>query len=192
MGQINISQTPHRGPVRSVLLIAGLMLPLALTAACGRVGPDSSAIEAAQAKLESDQAEAARVAAAVQTAMQADAATASIANDSQHAAAMRAIDTSTCPPEFRAAYLEHIFAWERYAKIQRAIADLNSDDSVGVTVALSALNGLLGGRGTPILDHIQAAQQLETLREEARDQIHTTFERVEVVATGFGAPLPTP
>lgn len=178
-------------PWRKLALVAGLVLPLAL-AACDRSSQDGSAAAtaAAEAQQQARQAEAERIAGAIEAVLTSDTATASIVDDTRHAATMRTIDTSACPADFRAAYLDHVFAWERYAKVQKAIADLNSDDSVGVTLAFSALNGLLGGGGTPILDHIHASQRLNELRDEASAQVRATYERVQVLATGYGAALP--
>lgn len=192
-----MSQSDHRqliptGLVRRFVLAAGVALPLALTAACNSAAPGATSDAAASvaAQQQAQKAEAERVAGAIEAALHADAQTGSISDDTQRAQAMRAIDTSACPPDFRAAYLDHIFAWERYAKVTKAISDLNSDDSVNVTLALSALTALLGGSGTPILDHIQAAERLDELKAEANGQIRATFERVQVVATGYGATLP--
>ncbi len=192
MAQSAYNRPAQPSLVRKLALVAGLALPLALTAACNAPAPTSAtdATAAAVAHQQAQKAEAERIAGAVENVLQADAQTASITDDTRHAQAMRAIDTSACPSDFRAAYLDHIFAWERYAKVTKAIADLNSEDSVNVTLAFSALTALLGGSGTPILDHIHAAERLDELKAEASGQIHTTFERVQVVATAYGATLP--
>jgi hypothetical protein len=108
------------------------------------------------------------------------------------AASMRAIDTSACPNDFRAAYLAHVHAWEAMAAVEREAAAFRArNDPEGVLVE-SFIRGLLGdplGKANQV-----AAEQGELLRgyNAASRGIRETFNRVEEVAVGHGAKLPKP
>jgi hypothetical protein len=55
-------------------------------------------------------------------------------------------------------------------------------------MAASAISAGLKLGATPILDHIRSSRQLGELRDEAKGEIRSTFERVKRLAAGYGAP----
>ena len=103
---------------------------------------------------------------------------------------MRAIDTSTCPNDFRAAYLAHLHAWDMMADVEQgAIALKNESESAGMMVE-SLIRGFLGdpfGKASEVMD---AQGQLQKKYKEAAEQVKMTFHRVEEIAVAHGARLP--
>ena len=173
-------------------LIAGLMAPLLLFAACNlqtSAQTEAARTHAAEARAEQDRAAAARTRTAIEGVLAADARTGSIDDYASRLAAMRAIDLTQCPSDFSTAYLDHIFAWERAERIQQSIVALNSDDSRAAALAGSFLTGLLRLEGTPLLDHLREDARLNALAADAHEQIRVTFEKVERSATAYGARL---
>lgn len=103
---------------------------------------------------------------------------------------MKAIDTSACPNDFRAAYLAHLHAWEAMADLeQEAIALKKEHESVG-TMLEGFIRGLLGdpfGKAREIMD---ARGDLQKKIKEADKQIKLTFQRVQEIAVAHGARVP--
>jgi ABC-type transport system involved in cytochrome bd biosynthesis fused ATPase/permease subunit len=102
-----------------------------------------------------------------------------------HTAAMQQVDMSGCPDDFRAAYANHIKAWEQAGKVHQAIVDLNN----GGTLAAAAAD-VFGPNATPWSSREQAASELDRLQKAASNEIHTTFARVTTVAQKYGATVP--
>jgi hypothetical protein len=103
---------------------------------------------------------------------------------------MKAIDTSACPNDFRAAYLAHLHAWEMMADVeQEAIALKNESEPAGAEVE-SVIRGFLGdpfGKASEIMD---AQGELQKKFKDAAQQVKLTFHRVEEIAVAHGAHLP--
>ncbi len=107
------------------------------------------------------------------------------------AAAMRQIDLSETPAEYRIAYFDHIAAWENYGKLQDEYANLSSDDSESNVVASSFLCSLLSCGATPIKDRIDLLNRLRAAMVQANNEIGTTFHAVERIAVSYDAALPS-
>lgn len=124
--------------------------------------------------------------------LQSDSKIGSISNGdcTKQAAAMRVLDLSQCPSDFATAYVAHIHAWEYAAKIQRARAKLNSDESVQDILISEGLNEALGTDAHPLIDALEADNELKKLANVALDKITETYNRVELIATSYGASLP--
>ena len=105
-----------------------------------------------------------------------------------HTAAMRKVDLSDCPPDFRVAYMQHIHAWDEAAKVHQAKAELDSDEDAAA--AAGALATLFGSDETPWSDHVQAEAEVDRLQQQASDDIQTSWQNLEDVASKYGAQVP--
>jgi hypothetical protein len=105
------------------------------------------------------------------------------------APAMRAIDTTGAPDDFRSAYLVHVQAWEDAARVDAVLADLNSEETARNAVGLSILATLLGADATPIGDLTEALATARARRTTAGENIRSTFQEVERIAVAQGAQL---
>jgi len=102
-------------------------------------------------------------------------------------AAMRKIDTSGCPNDFRSAFLAHIHAWENLGEVETAALRFKSTNESGEVMAESFIRGLLGdplGKTTEIM---QAQNQLQAAAQRASQEIKSTYRRVEEIAVLHGA-----
>jgi ABC-type transport system involved in cytochrome bd biosynthesis fused ATPase/permease subunit len=102
-----------------------------------------------------------------------------------HTAAMQQVDMSGCPDDFRAAYADHIKAWEQAGKVHQAIVDLNNNG----TLEAAAIT-VFGPHAAPWASREQAASELDRLQKAASNEIHTTWARVTAVAQKYGAQVP--
>ena len=103
---------------------------------------------------------------------------------------MRAIDTSTCPNDFRAAYLAHVHAWDMMADVEQEATALKNESESAAMMVESFIRGFIGdpfGKTTEIID---AQGQLQKKCKEAAEQVKLTFHRVEEIAVAHGARLP--
>lgn len=102
-----------------------------------------------------------------------------------HLNAMRAVDLSDCPPDFREAYSHHIHAWEEATRVQQAKARLESDEDS------AALAGILAtafeSDATPWSDHLQAVNRVDQQQARAEEGIRSTWQAVEDTARKYGA-----
>jgi hypothetical protein len=105
-----------------------------------------------------------------------------------HTAAMRTIDTSNCPQEFRDAYIRHIHAWDQMAKIHKAELELNSQDDAAAAAGLIAT--IFNSDETPFSDHIRAEEKLKQMDADASNDIRTTFQEVTDIANKYDARVP--
>ncbi len=102
-----------------------------------------------------------------------------------HAEAMRRVDLSGCPQDFRDAYLKHVHAWDEKVAVHQAKAEL--DDQAGADLTMGVLAGLFGSDATPIGDHVQKEQELDRLDDVADNDIEITWRNVQDVALQYGA-----
>jgi hypothetical protein len=105
-----------------------------------------------------------------------------------HTAAMRKVDLSDCPEDFRVAYTNHIHAWDEAAKVNQAKAELTSDEDAAA--AAGALATLFGSDETPWSDHERAVAEVNRLQQVASDDIHGTWQVVEDVSAKYNAQVP--
>jgi PBP1b-binding outer membrane lipoprotein LpoB len=110
--------------------------------------------------------------------------------NNQVAQAMRLIDTSDCPSDFRQAYEKHTYAWENSGKIEAAEAYLNSKESRESTIAQSIFETIIGSEKTPLLDHLAAERELARLKSIASQEIRDTFQLVRSSAILHDAKSP--
>jgi len=104
---------------------------------------------------------------------------------------MRAIDTSACPNDFRAAYLAHVHAWEKLAGVERDAIALKADSESAGAMVEAFIRGFLGDPLGPINEDIDARNQLQARYQEASREVQATFHRVEEIAVSYGASLPS-
>jgi hypothetical protein len=108
------------------------------------------------------------------------------ADPAQQTYRMRQIDTANCPADFRVAYFDHTAAWEEFAKIRQAQAELNSEESQNATIGASVIATILDIDATPIADHIDAELRLQRASEEAAREIDESFRNLERIALSYG------
>ena len=101
--------------------------------------------------------------------------------------AMRAIDVSRTPTDFREAYLEHIFAWERRVRAERAWRELTSDENTGPVVIGGIVCAAIGCERNPIDTRVEAEERLKAEIRAAQDQVSSTFQDVQRIAVRYGA-----
>lgn len=104
---------------------------------------------------------------------------------------MKAIDTSGCPGDFRAAYLAHIHAWEAMYEIQQQAIRLKNESNSDGAVVESFIRGFMGDPFGKVNEQINAQNQLAMAAQNAHQQIKLTFNKVQEIAVTYGAKLPT-
>lgn len=107
--------------------------------------------------------------------MQADAKTASLEDPGERLDAMRTIDLSDCPGDFREAYLAHIEAWRRLMEAERDLAksaerSANASPEAGPDLAP------------------RQARDLSRAAKAAREHVRTSFARVKTIAASYDPP----
>jgi hypothetical protein len=144
------------------------------------------------AELEKEAKQKKAYATAITTCLAADSKTA-IGNSnspSEQSREMRQIDLSLCPNDFATAYVDHIHAWEDYARYKVDWDKLESDDNIKSTLLQSIIDDAFGSNAAPIKDAADAEQQLKEAMKSALEKIHTTYQDVEHVAVSYGGTLP--
>jgi hypothetical protein len=101
-----------------------------------------------------------------------------------HAAAMRRIDLSACPDEFREAYVRHIQAWDTRAQVEAARIAL--ENGTGAAMVGGALATLFDSAATPFADHARRLEMNKQDAAAARAAITSTWNEVEAVASRYG------
>jgi hypothetical protein len=152
---------------REVALVLGLLVTVSLLAATGCEGCRNASYKSA-----------------IERALQQDALTGHEPS-LDHTAAMHKVDLSGCPEDFRAAYANHIQAWEEAGKVHQAIVDLNNNGDLAATA-----KEVFGPDAAPWSSREQAASELTRLQKAASDDIHSTWAKVEQVAAKYGAQVP--
>jgi outer membrane murein-binding lipoprotein Lpp len=150
--------------------------------------------EAEAQRLAAEEAERARVAAVwkscIETTLQQDAAIPPRSGAAYIVSQMKIIDTTSCPAEFREAFLAHIQAWDNTAEIEESLALLNSEDNVNTTVGAQVLASLFKTGDRPYQNHMDADRRLRQARSESSAGIRSSYQAVQRVAVRFGAALP--
>jgi hypothetical protein len=152
---------------RAVALVLGLLVTVSLLAATGCEGCRNAGYKSA-----------------IERALQQDALTGHEPS-LDHTAAMRKVDLSGVPDDYRAAYADHIRAWEQAGKVHQSIVDLNNNGDLA-----AAAKEVFGPDAAPWSSREQAVSELTRLQQAASDDIHSTWARVEQVAGKYGAQVP--
>lgn len=106
------------------------------------------------------------------------------------AAAMRKFDLSKYPPDFSAAYVDHIHAWEDLARVDKALMQLSSEENINELLSQEVMNEIFGTGASPILDAMELENKLNERRQIIGENILATFREVERIAVTYGATLP--
>ena len=109
----------------------------------------------------------------------------------QYTAAMRQIDCTKAPTDFRVAYLEHIQAWEGMAeemKRRPEAGDLGTLLGVGMALAHSHPLAALGSIAATELARTGSSKS--ELKRIAHDRIRETWNKVELAAAQHGVSIP--
>lgn len=103
---------------------------------------------------------------------------------------MRAIDISQCPTDFQQAYIAHIGAWEKMLLVEWEARQwkerYDSDDAM----VEAFLRGLVFDFGI-IGESEEARNRVLAMYQKASQDIQSTFSRVQQIAVGYGARLPS-
>lgn len=181
-----------RNGISTVLVIGWALCLLGCDSAkSGANATGTGNVNKEQIQDEVAKAEKARIKASIERVLRQDATTTQGTRSvAEVVARMRAIDTSGCPNDLRAAYLAHIHAWELMGDVEReAIAFKAEANSDGVMIE-SFIRGLLGdplGKAT----ELKSAETYLQRRYQAADlQVKQTFHRVEELAILHGGRLP--
>jgi UDP-N-acetylenolpyruvoylglucosamine reductase len=124
---------------------------------------------------------------AIEKALHEDALTGT-APTSAHTAAMRKVDVTDCPQEFRVAYMNHIHAWDERAAVNQAKVKLDSEEDPAALAGMIA--SLFGSDAEPWGDHVRAEQEARRLEAIASSDLHSTWQEVERIASKYGAQVP--
>lgn len=100
--------------------------------------------------------------------------------------AMRAIDVSQCPDDFRVGYFNHITAWEDSVRGRAALTQWRSNDHAGKVLAEQFICSLLNCSKSPLDAANERDQQLVGYVESAGVRIRDTWREVERIAVGYG------
>lgn len=93
----------------------------------------------------------------------------------QYTANMRSINLSSCPPEFRQAYISHIQAWEQAIYVLESLPQ-----SFEESLLVGFLNGLAGDITGGAADYNDAINQCQV-------NIEQTWQNVEQIAAYYDA-----
>lgn len=102
---------------------------------------------------------------------------------------MRAIDLSSCPNDFKAAYVEHIHAWESAASIESEVQMFSERYNSSSGLLESFLRGAMFDFGM-VGEAGAAYDRLVAHQQQVSADIQRTFHDVENIAIKFGAQLP--
>ena len=106
----------------------------------------------------------------------------------EHTNAMRSIDLSECPSEFRVAYMNHIHAWDEAVAVQQAKQKLDAQEGDAAVAGLIAQ--VFDSSATPWSDQVSAERKMQNYRATAVSDIRSSFEEVETIASKYGAVVP--
>ncbi len=104
-----------------------------------------------------------------------------------HASAMRKVDLSDCPDDFRAAYVKHIHALEAKSKVRQAHAELDHESDADAEIVAGTLAALFGTYDTPWRDQVAAVKELDKLEWGATAEAGATLREIDEVASRYGA-----
>ncbi|HYI63259.1 MAG TPA: hypothetical protein VEW71_00085 [Allosphingosinicella sp.] len=108
-------------------------------------------------------------------------------NQPSRVTAMRAIDLSATPTDFRQAFLEHVFAWERRVRAQQAWTQLTSRGDEGEILVGGILCEVLACPENPIANRLDAEARLQQEMRTADGEIGATYREVQRIAVHHGA-----
>jgi hypothetical protein len=180
---------------RSNILLSGLIGSLLLISCHGPLAkkPHTASMSDSREARAHDArgAAVARTKAEVEDVLWLDAKTGSLVDYTARVAAMRAIGLSGCPSDFKAAYTDHILAWEQAAVLQRRFADLTGDsDDPSRTSPPPPLSSWIKPGVWPTLQRWREDLELRMLSARAHDRVHATFSTVKLIAKKYGAKAP--
>ena len=120
---------------------------------------------------------------AIQKALHESSLTGSAPTD-EHVKALKSVDLSECPQDFREVYSTYIHAWEEEAAVNDARIKLDSQE--GDAAAAGLLSTLFGSSETPWSDHLRAQQQLEEYKKRADADTSARASDVNDAARKYG------
>lgn len=104
--------------------------------------------------------------------------------------AMRNIDISPAPQDFRVAYEQHTQAWEHRSKLQDQWNNLTSDDHEKQVLGWGIVCGLFSCPNNPIDSQVDIENAMKQLKAEDDEAISNTYDIVKQAAAKYGAHIP--
>ena len=123
---------------------------------------------------------------AIEKALRENALTGSAATD-EHVRAMRSVDLTNCPPDFREAYTRYIRAWEETAAVHNAKAKLDGEEDAAAVAGV--LTTMFGSNDTPWSDHVRAERELRRLEVATSTDLSASSRQVDDIAVKYGVQL---
>jgi hypothetical protein len=105
-------------------------------------------------------------------------------------ARMRSINLSGCPGDFSAAYMAHVHAWELLASVEQEALSYNANFNSGEAFVEAFIRGALGDPFGKMNESIGALNDLKQSYQRALAQIKFTYDKIEEIATKYGASVP--
>ena len=103
---------------------------------------------------------------------------------------MRTISLTGCPPDFSAAYVAHIHAWELFAEVEGDAIVFDANFNSGEAMVEAFIRGIMLDPFGKALEATAEQNRLRANYQRAQIQIRETFHRVEEIAVAHGAELP--
>lgn len=111
-------------------------------------------------------------------------------NRSTIAQEMSEISLDGTPNDFRVAYVDHIYAWEKIGKLDDLLKNLQSEKRMNDAAAEGVLATIFGSDASPFSDHLSTIKELKSRRPEFSEQVSITFQTLKRIAAQYGAKLP--
>jgi len=102
---------------------------------------------------------------------------------------MRNIDLSACPSDFSVAYVDHIHAWEDYARTVKVWNQWISDENINNLILEAYFNEILGTDVNTYDNAVEVENKIKNQLLLDENKIRETFQEVERIAIKYGAKL---
>ena len=102
---------------------------------------------------------------------------------------MRQIDLGKCPSDFRAAYVQHIHAWEELVSLEQEVKLINGRMTAVPTVLESFIRGFVFDFSM-LFEANDQAGELQQRFIAGAEKVRDSFQKVEKIAVGYGVMLP--
>jgi hypothetical protein len=110
------------------------------------------------------------------------------AETAEHVANLRRINITSCPEDFRVAYVDWTNAWEETAEANASLAKLKEND--GAAVVAGGIATFFGGNDDhPLQDHVDAEKRMAAKLQNARALVNNAGKTLDSTARKYGVQL---
>ena len=106
------------------------------------------------------------------------------ARSDEHVTALKTIDISHCPQDFRDGYVRFIHAWEEEAAVQKAKARIDAEQEPAALAGVLAT--MFNSAETPWGDHLSAETQLADYQKQADTDLDGAAQALNDLARRHG------